>query len=65
MGLLRTEVLPGLDRLCTLFGGKENIREFIAFPKNNQGRDVMIEAPSKIDKSQLDELGISLPKIED
>ena len=55
----------GFDRLCTLFGGKENIREFIAFPKNNQGRDVMIEAPSKIDKSQLDELGISLPKIED
>ncbi len=55
----------GFDRLCTLFGGKENIREFIAFPKNNQGRDVMIEAPSKIDKIQLDELGISLPKIED
>ena len=55
----------GFDRLCTLFGGKENIREFIAFPKNNQGRDVMIEAPSKIDKSQLDELGVSLPKIED
>ena len=55
----------GFDRLCTLFGGKENIREFIAFPKNNQGRDVMIEAPSKIDKSQLDELGISLTKIED
>ena len=55
----------GFDRLCTLFGGKENIREFIAFPKNNQGRDVMIEAPSKIDKSQLNELGISLPKIED
>jgi len=55
----------GFDRLCTLFGCKENIREFIAFPKNNQGRDVMIEAPSKIDKSQLDELGISIPKIED
>ena len=55
----------GFDRLCTLFGGKENIREFIAFPKNNQGRDVMIEAPSKIDKSQLDELGISLTKTED
>lgn len=54
----------GFDRLCTLFGGKENIREFIAFPKNNQGRDVMIEAPSKIDTSQLKELGINLPKIE-
>jgi len=54
----------GFDRLCTLFGGKENIREFIAFPKNNQGRDVMIKAPSKIDTSQLKELGIDLPKIE-
>ena len=60
-----TGIAFGFDRLCTLFGGKENIREFIAFPKNNQGRDVMIEALSKIDKSQLDELGISLPKIED
>ena len=54
----------GFDRLCTLFGGKENIREFIAFPKNNQGRDVMIKAPSKIDTNQLKELGIDLPKIE-
>ena len=55
----------GFDRLCALFGGKDNIREFIAFPKNNQGRDVMIEAPSKIDKTQLDELEISLPKLKD
>ena len=55
----------GFDRLCTLFGGKENIREFIAFPKNNQGKDVMIDAPSKIDLSQLNELGINLQKIED
>ena len=55
----------GFDRLCTLFGGKENIREFIAFPKNNQGRDVMIEAPSKIEKIQLGELGINLAKGED
>ena len=55
----------GFDRICTLFGGKENIREFIAFPKNNQGRDVMIEAPSKIDASQLDELGISVTKTKD
>ena len=54
----------GFDRLCTLFGGKENIREFIAFPKNNQGRDLMIKAPSKIDTNQLKELGIDLPKIE-
>ena len=55
----------GFDRLCTLFGGKENIREFIAFPKNNQGRDVMIEAPSKIETIQLGELGINLAKGED
>jgi len=50
----------GFDRLCTLFGEKENIRDFIAFPKNNNGRDVMIDAPSKIDKAQLDELGLKL-----
>jgi aspartyl-tRNA synthetase len=55
----------GFDRLCALFGGKDNIREFIAFPKNNQGRDVMIEAPSEIDQAQLDELEISLPKLKD
>ena len=55
----------GFDRLCTLFGGKENIREFIAFPKNNQGRDLMIEAPSKIEAIQLGELGINLAKGED
>ena len=55
----------GFDRLCALFGGKDNIREFIAFPKNNQGRDVMIEAPSKIDQFQLDELEITLPKLKD
>ena len=50
----------GFDRLCTLFGEKENIRDFIAFPKNNNGRDVMIDAPAKIDKSQLDELSLKL-----
>tara|TARA_B110000285_G_C15132169_1_gene624397 strand:+ start:216 stop:1979 length:1764 start_codon:yes stop_codon:yes gene_type:complete len=55
----------GFDRLCALFGGKDNIREFIAFPKNNQGRDVMIEAPSKIAQFQLDELEINLPKLKD
>ncbi|MDG1689977.1 MAG: aspartate--tRNA ligase [Flavobacteriales bacterium] len=55
----------GFDRLCALFGGKDNIREFIDFPKNNQGRDVMIEAPSEIDQTQLDELEISLPKLKD
>ena len=55
----------GFDRLCALFGGKDNIRDFIAFPKNNQGRDVMIEAPSKIDQAQLKELEINLPKLKD
>ena len=50
----------GFDRVCTLFGGKESIRGFIAFPKNNQGRDVMIDAPSKIDQTQLDELSLDL-----
>lgn len=46
----------GFDRLCSLFGGSETIRDYIAFPKNNSGRDVMIDAPSKIDQKQLDEL---------
>jgi aspartyl-tRNA synthetase len=50
----------GFDRLCSLFGGQESIRDFIAFPKNNSGRDTMIDAPSPLDKSQLKELGISL-----
>ena len=52
----------GFDRLCSLFGGVESIRDFIAFPKNNSGRDVMIEAPSKIDEKQLKELGINVSK---
>ena len=46
----------GFDRLCALFGGQETIRDYIAFPKNNMGRDVMAEAPSVIDDSQMDEL---------
>ncbi len=46
----------GFDRLCALFGGQETIRDYIAFPKNNMGRDVMAEAPSVIDDAQLDEL---------
>lgn len=50
----------GFDRLCALFGGAESIRDFIAFPKNNSGRDVMIDAPSTIDQKQLDELSIAL-----
>ena len=48
----------GLDRLVAILGGQETIRDFIAFPKNNAGRDVMIDAPSVIDKAQLDELNI-------
>lgn len=50
----------GFDRVCTLFAGKESIRDFIAFPKNNQGRDVMIDSPSRIDQSQLDELSLDI-----
>jgi aspartyl-tRNA synthetase len=52
----------GFDRLCSLFGGQETIRDFIAFPKNNSGRDVMIDAPSSIDNLQLKELCIKLDK---
>ncbi|MDZ4668130.1 MAG: aspartate--tRNA ligase [bacterium] len=52
----------GFDRLCSLFGGAESIRDFIAFPKNNSGRDVMIDGPSEIDQKQLDELHIALKK---
>ncbi|MDE3742374.1 aspartate--tRNA ligase [Maribacter polysaccharolyticus] len=50
----------GLDRLVAILGGQETIRDFIAFPKNNSGRDVMIDAPSPIDKEQLDELHLKL-----
>jgi aspartyl-tRNA synthetase len=46
----------GFDRFCALFGGQETIRDFIAFPKNNAGRDVMLDAPSQIDESQMEEL---------
>jgi len=46
----------GFDRVCALFGGQETIRDYIAFPKNNQGRDVMIDSPSQIDQVQMDEL---------
>ncbi|MBG7630384.1 MAG: aspartate--tRNA ligase, partial [Bacteroidetes bacterium] len=50
----------GLDRLVAILGGQETIRDFIAFPKNNSGRDVMIDAPSKIDDTQLKELSLKL-----
>ncbi|MEO9022351.1 MAG: aspartate--tRNA ligase, partial [Ginsengibacter sp.] len=50
----------GFDRLCAILGGSESIRDFIAFPKNNSGKDVMIDAPSSIDEKQLDELQIRL-----
>lgn len=49
----------GFDRVCALFGGSDSIRDYIAFPKNNQGRDVMIDSPSAIDQIQLDELQIA------
>lgn len=54
----------GLDRLCAVMEGKESIRDFIAFPKNNAGRDVMIDTPSALDHQQLQDLHISLDKIE-
>ena len=49
----------GFDRLCSLFGGADSIRDFIAFPKNNSGRDVMIDSPSPISQAQLNELRIA------
>jgi aspartyl-tRNA synthetase len=52
----------GLDRLVAILGGAETIRDFIAFPKNNSGRDVMIDAPARTTQEQLDELHLSLKK---
>ena len=53
----------GLDRLVAILGGEETIRDFIAFPKNNSGRDVMIDAPASINDTQLKELFLKiLPK---
>ncbi len=50
----------GFDRFCSLFGGTESIRDYIAFPKNNSGRDVMIDSPSPVAEAQLTELGVGL-----
>ncbi len=52
----------GFDRLCAVMNGQNSIRDFIAFPKNNQGRDMMIDAPSPVVKEQLDELGLEMKK---
>ncbi len=54
----------GFDRVCALFGGQETIRDYIAFPKNNQGRDVMLDSPSKIDDVQMDELFLKSTYVE-
>ena len=54
----------GFDRLCSLFGGSESIRDYIAFPKNNAGRDVMLDGPSEVAQEQLDKLYLSLVKPE-
>ena len=53
----------GFDRLCSLFGGADSIRDFIAFPKNNSGRDVMIDSPSEINLAQLEELSIQVKEV--
>ena len=50
----------GFDRICSIFGGSESIRDYIAFPKNNSGRDVMIDAPANLDHTQLNELSLKL-----
>ena len=53
----------GFDRLVSMFAGLDSIRDVIAFPKNNSGRDVMIDSPSPVAKDQLDELYIALKEV--
>ena len=55
----------GFDRLCAVMNGQSSIRDFIAFPKNNQGRDMMIDAPSPVDKTQLDDLQLALKETQE
>ncbi|MEM9545120.1 MAG: aspartate--tRNA ligase [Bacteroidota bacterium] len=55
----------GFDRLCAVMNGQSSIRDFIAFPKNNQGRDMMIDAPSPVDQEQLDELSLNLNDLDE
>ena len=55
----------GLDRWVSLFAGLDSIRDCIAFPKNNSGRDVMLDAPAALDQSQLDELNLVVDIKED
>ena len=50
----------GLDRLCAVFGGSDSIRDYMAFPKNNAGRDMMIDSPSRISDEQLKELNLKV-----
>ena len=53
----------GFDRFCSLLGGSDSIRDYIAFPKNNMGRDVMVDSPTTIDPAQLDDLFIEVKPI--
>ncbi|MEZ4994870.1 MAG: amino acid--tRNA ligase-related protein [Saprospiraceae bacterium] len=55
----------GFDRLCAVMNGQNSIRDFIAFPKNNQGRDMMIDAPSSIAQEQLEELNLEVTFVEE